>query len=104
MNDHARIAEKLAERINTDTKGAEMASGEAEINFRNLTYSCTYEIRREFNNVFYDYDTEPEPQGRAYLSIIDGIVRNADGEPVTSDFDFTAVEDFFDFDATFLTE
>ena len=100
-NQHARIAQIIAQRISDDTVGVECTTGEAEIEYKTLIYRVEYELRREFNTGHYDYDTEPDGRSKTYISIISGEVFDSEGNTVTTDFDFTAVEDYFDFDATF---
>ena len=100
-NKHARIAQLIAERINDDTVGVECTTGEAEIEYKTISYRVEYELRREFNTTHYDYDTEPDCRSKTYISILNGEVYDSEGNKVTTDFDFTAVEDYFDFDDTF---
>ena len=42
-----------------------------------------------------------QPEQDLLISIINGEVFDSQGNQVTNDFDFTAVEDYFDFDDTF---
>jgi len=100
-NQHARIAQLIAQKIIDDTAGVEYTAGEAEIEYKTRLYRVEYELRREFNTVYYDYDTEPDNRSKTFISIINGEVFDSQGNQVTNDFDFTAVEDYFDFDDTF---
>ena len=99
--DYAKIARMLASRIDIDTIGAECTTGEAEITYKNFIYHAEYELRREFNTSHHDYDTKPDNRSKTYLSIIGGAVYDSEGNEVTSDFDFTAVEEYFDFTDSF---
>jgi len=100
-NQHARIAQLIAQKISDDTTGVEYTTGEVEIEYKTMLYRVEYELRREFNTVYYDYDTEPDNRSKTFISIINGEVFDSQGNQVTNDFDFTAVEDYFDFDDTF---
>jgi len=95
------VYKRLKDRIESDTVGAEITEGEAEISYNNLIYWVEYSLTREFNTVYYDYDTEPDNRSKTFISIINGEVFDSQGNQVTNDFDFTAVEDYFDFDDTF---
>lgn len=100
-NQHSRIAQLIAQKISDDTAGVEYTAGEVEIEYKTRLYRVEYELRREFNTVYYDYDTEPDNRSKTYLSIIGGAVYDSEGNEVTSDFDFTAVEEYFDFTDSF---
>ena len=97
---HARIAEKLAERIKTETAGLDCANGETEICFNNLLYVCNYELSRVFNDAQTDYDCEPDDRSQTYVSIIEGHIFDIDGNEVDDKFDFTAIQGYFYFDHT----
>jgi len=95
------VYKRLKDRIESDTVGAEITDGLAEICYNILIYWVKYSLTREFNTVYYDYDTEPDNRSKTFISIINGEVFDSQGNQVTNDFDFTAVEDYFDFDDTF---
>ena len=95
------VYKRLKDRIESDTVGAEITEGVAVICYNILIYWVEYCLTREFNTVYYDYDTEPDNRSKTFISINNGEVFDSQGNQVTNDFDFTAVEDYFDFDDTF---
>lgn len=88
-----RIYQQLKERIESDTFGCEISKGESEIIYNKLMYWVSYEIRREFNDVYYSYDVEPDTRTKTHLSITDFGVFDEEGQSVTSDFDPSVIED-----------
>jgi len=100
-NQHARIAQLIAQRISDDTTGVEYTTGEVEIEYKTMLYREEYELRREFNTVYYDYDTEPDNRSQTFVSIHDYAVWDQAGEAVSCSFDPHALESMFsqpDFD------
>lgn len=92
-NDLKTVYRKLAERIESDTSGCEITRGESEITHNKRLFWVAYEIRREFNDVFYSYDVEPDSHVKTHLSITDYDVFDEEGQSVTSDFDPSVIEE-----------
>ncbi len=98
--DNVAIARKIAYRIDQETAGCEASKGETEVSINGICYRAEYIIRREFNEVFAGWDNEPDNRSKTFVTILDGKVYDADGNDVESTFDFTMVENLFDYDAT----
>lgn len=91
----------LKDRIESDTVGAEITDGLAEICYNILIYWVEYILRREFNTAFHDFDTEPDNRSQTLVSIHDYAVWDQAGEAVSCSFDPHALESMFsqpDFD------
>ena len=91
----------LKDRIESDTVGAEITEGEAEISYNNLIYWVEYSLTQEFNTAFHDFDTEPDNRSQTLVSIHDYAVWDQAGEAVSCSFDPHALESMFsqpDFD------
>ena len=91
----------LKDRIESDTVGAEITEGLAEICYNILIYWVEYILRREFNTAFHDFDTEPDNRSQTLVSIHDYAVWDQAGEAVSCSFDPHALESMFsqpDFD------
>jgi len=98
--DNMAIARKIAYRIDHETAGCEVSKGETEVLINGIYYRAEYIVRREFNEVFAGLDNEPDNRSKTFVTILGGNVYDADGNDVESTFDFTMVENFFDYDAT----
>ena len=95
------VYKRLKDRIESDTVGAEITDGLAEICYNILIYWVEYSLRREFNTVFHDFDTEPDNRSQTFVSIHDYAVWDQAGEAVSCSFDPHALESMFsqpDFD------
>jgi len=95
------VYKRLKDRIESDTVGAEITDGLAEICYNILIYWVKYSLTREFNTVYYDYDTEPDNRSQTFVSIHDYAVWDQAGEAVSCSFDPHALESMFsqpDFD------
>jgi hypothetical protein len=91
----------LKDRIESDTVGAEITDGLAEICYNILIYWVEYSLTREFNTAFHDFDTEPDNRSQTFVSIHDYAVWDQAGEAVSCSFDPHALESMFsqpDFD------
>jgi len=91
----------LKDRIESDTVGAEITDGLAEICYNILIYWVEYCLTREFNTAFHDFDTEPDNRSQTFVSIHDYAVWDQAGEAVSCSFDPHALESMFsqpDFD------
>jgi len=91
----------LKDRIESDTVGAEITDGLAEICYNILIYWVKYSLTREFNTAFHDFDTEPDNRSQTFVSIHDYAVWDQAGEAVSCSFDPHALESMFsqpDFD------
>ena len=92
-NDLKQVYRRLAERIEMDTAGCEASKSEAEVTYNKTLYWVAYEIRREYNDVYYSYDVEPDTRVKTTLSIGDYAVFDEDGQSVTSEFDPSIIEE-----------
>ena len=92
------VYRKLAERIESDTYGSEITKCESEITHNKLQYWVAYDLRREYNDVYYSYDVEPDSHVKTHLSITDYAVFDEEGQSVTSDFDPSVIEEIINED------
>lgn len=92
------VYRKLAERIESDTFGCEITKGESEINYNKMMFWVAYDLRREYNDVYYSYDVEPDSHVKTHLSITDYAVFDEEGQSVTSDFDPSVIEEIINED------
>jgi hypothetical protein len=87
--------------LESDSVGAEITDGLAEICYNILIYWVEYILTREFNTAFHDFDTEPDNRSQTFVSIHDYAVWDQAGEAVSCSFDPHALESMFsqpDFD------
>jgi hypothetical protein len=63
-----------------------------------LQYWVAYDLRREYNDVYYSYDVEPDSHVKTHLSITDYAVFDEEGQSVTSDFDPSVIEEIINED------
>ena len=95
-DDFYPVYRKLKDRIDQETEGVECANCEAEVTYNGLNYWISYTVTREFDAVFIDYDSEPCPMNRTFVSIHDYMVTDFSGNTVTTSFNVSEIEQMFD--------
>ena len=78
----AKVYQNLANKINDQTNGCEISSGEAETSFNGILYMVEYTVKREYNDVFIDYDTETGHESSVTVTIEDYSIFDSEGEKI----------------------
>ena len=100
-NKHARIAQIIAQRISDDTVGSNTPPERRRSNTKPCYTAWNTNYAGNLTRCIMIMTPNRTTGARPSFQSSMGRFFDSQGNQVTNDFDFTAVEDYFDFDDTF---